>query len=98
MSKVKVLVLYPAGEGSTFDMEYYKTKHKEIVERCVGPVEFTFEQGIDGQPYMAVGHLLYESMEALQAGMGSPNAAETQADIANFTNVTPIIHIGTVVD
>lgn len=97
MSKVKVSVLYPAGDGSTFDMEYYKTKHREIVERVLAPTEFAIEEGLPGQPFMATGHLLFESMDAMQAGMGSPDAGEAQSDIANFTNVTPQIQIGTVV-
>ena len=98
MSKVNVSVLYPAGEGSTFDMEYYKTKHREVVERCLGPVTFTCEQGIDDQPYLAVGHLLYDSMETMQQAFGSPTAGEAMADVANFTNATPQLQIGTVVD
>lgn len=97
VSKVKVSVLYPASEGSTFDMDYYKVKHREIVERVLGPVEFTCEQGLPGQPFMATGHLVYESMEAMQAGMGSPDAGEAQTDIANFTNVTPQIQIGEII-
>ena len=97
MSKVKVSVLYPAGEGNTFDMGYYQTKHREIVERVLAPVEFTFEEGLPGQPFMATGHLLFESMEVMQQAMGSPDAGEAQSDVANFTNVTPQIQIGTVV-
>jgi uncharacterized protein (TIGR02118 family) len=46
---------------------------------------------------MATGHLTYDSMEAMQAGMGGPEAAEAQADVANFTNVTPQIQIGTII-
>jgi len=97
VSKVKMSVLYPASEGSTFDMEYYKVKHRAIVERVLGPVEFSCEQGLPGQPFMATGHLVYESMEALQAATGGPDAAEAQADLANFTNVTPQIQIGTII-
>ena len=97
MSKVKVTVLYPAGEGSTFDMDYYKVTHREIVERCLGPVEFSCEQGLEGQPFMATGHLLYESIEAMQQGFASPTAGEAQADVLNFTNITPQIQIGTVI-
>lgn len=98
MGKVKVSVLYPASEGSTFDMDYYKTTHREIVERVLGPVQFECEQGIDGQPFMATGHLIYDSMEAMQAGMGGPDAGEAMADVANFTNITPQLQIGTAVD
>ena len=97
VSKVKVSVLYPASEGSTFDMDYYKVKHREIVERVLGPVEFSCEQGLPDQPFMATGHLVYESMDAMQAGMGGPNAGEAMADVANFTNVTPQLQIGTII-
>jgi len=98
MSKVRVLVLYPKGEGSTFDMEYYKNKHRPLVERCIGPVEFTITEGIEGQPYLAVGELTYESMEAMQKAMASPGAGETQTDVANYTNVTPQLQISTLVE
>jgi len=97
MGKVKVSVLYPASEGSTFDMEYYNSKHREIVERVLGPVQFECEQGIDGQPFMATGHLVYESMEAMQTAMAGPDAGEAMADVANFTNITPQMQIGTAV-
>ena len=97
MSKVKVSVLYPASEGSTFDMEYYNTKHRAIVERVLKPETFEVEQGLDGQPFMATGHLLFDSMEAMQAGMASPDAGEAMADIPNFTNVQPQLQIGTII-
>ena len=32
---IKVSVIYPAGEGKTFDMEYYRTKHMDIVQRVM---------------------------------------------------------------
>ena len=98
MSKVKVSVLYPASEGGTFDMEYYKTKHRALCEEVLGPQSFTCEQGLPGQPYLAIGHLVYDSMDAMQAGMGGARAGEAQADVANYTNVTPQIQIGEVVD
>lgn len=94
----KVTVLYPASEGSTFDMEYYKTKHAELVDRILKPTRFDIDRGIDGQPYMTIGHLWYDTEEALQAGMGSPDAGETMADIPNFTNVQPQIQISQVLD
>jgi len=98
VSKVKVSVLYPASEGSTFDMEYYKTKHRALCEEVLGPLTFSVEPGIPGQPYMAIGHLVYESMEAMQAGMGGARAGEAQADVANYTNVTPQIQIGEIIE
>jgi len=95
---IKVSVLYPAGEGSTFDLDYYKAKHVEIVNRTLKPTRFDIDKGIDGQPFMAVGHLYFDSLEAMQAGMGSPDAGEAIADIPNFTNVQPQLQISEVVD
>ena len=90
---IRVSVYYPAGEGTTFDMDYYKTTHHEIVMRVLGCDKFEIDKAISG-PNMAVGHLLFSSMEALQKGMGGADAGEAQADVPNFTNVEPVIQIG----
>jgi hypothetical protein len=37
-------------------------------------------------------------MEALQAGMGNPDAGEAMADIPNFTNVQPQMQISEIVE
>jgi uncharacterized protein (TIGR02118 family) len=94
----KVSVLYPTGVDSTFDMDYYRTKHREICFQSLAGLErMDIEEGIDG-PYHAVGHLYFPSLEALQGAMGSPTVAETAADIPNFTNTTPVIQISEVID
>lgn len=95
---IKVTVLYPAGDGSTFDMDYYRTTHVEIVNRTMKPTRFEIDKGVEGQPFMAVGHLLFDSNEALQAGMGNPDAAEAMADVPNFTNVRPQMQISEIVE
>jgi uncharacterized protein (TIGR02118 family) len=95
---IKVSVLYPSGDDSTFDMEYYRTKHMEIVNRVLKPSRIEIDKGADGQPFLAIGHLFFDSAEAMQAGMGSPDVGETMADIPNFTNAQPQIQISEVVD
>jgi uncharacterized protein (TIGR02118 family) len=94
---IKMSVLYPSGDDITFDMEYYRTKHAEIVNRVLKPTRFDIDKGIAGQPFIAVGHLLFDSTEAMQAGMGGPDAGEPMADIPNFTNARPQIQISEVV-
>ena len=79
-------MLYPKSEGSTFDMDYYRDKHVAVVNRVLGPERFEVDSAVDG-PFMAVGHLDFVSQEALQAGMGSPDAGEALADVPNYTNV-----------
>lgn len=92
---IKVSVMYPKADDATFDMEYYKTKHFEIVDRTMKPARWDIESGVDG-PYVTIGNLYYESMDALQAGMGQ--AAEAQADVVNFTNTTSTVQVSEILD
>lgn len=94
----KVSVLYPTGVGSTFDMDYYRTKHREICFQSLAGLErLDIDEGVDG-PYHAVGHLYFPSLEALQAAMAGPKAGDAAADVPNYTNVTPVIQISQVLD
>jgi uncharacterized protein (TIGR02118 family) len=94
----KLSVMYPAGDGSTFDMEYYRTKHKEVCFQSLDGLErMEIDEGLDGQPYHAVAHLYFASLDAFQASMGNPKAGDAAADVANFTNVTPVMQLSTVV-
>ena len=94
----KLTVLYPTGDGTTFDMDYYRTKHRELCFQSLEGLErMDIEQGVDG-PYVATGHLYFPSLEALQASITGPRAADTVADVANYTNVTPVIQISQVIE
>jgi uncharacterized protein (TIGR02118 family) len=59
------------------------------------------EQGIaGGQPgspatYVAMGHMLFDSVEAFQNAFG-PHAGAIMADIPNYTDVQPTIQISEV--
>ncbi len=92
---IKVSVMYPKTEGASFDMEYYKTKHFEIVDRTMMPSKWEIDAGIDG-PYETVAHLYFDSMEAMQAGMGE--ASEAAADVPNFTTIQSVVQIANVVE
>jgi len=92
---IKVSVMYPSGDDATFDMEYYKTAHMEIVDRTMQPSRWEIESGMDG-PYIAIGNLYFESIEAMQAGMGG--AGEALADIPNFTNTESAVQVSQIVE
>ena len=92
---IKVSVLYPNEDGANFDMEYYRTTHMEIVGRTMQPTKVEIDHGADG-PYMAMGHLYFDDMDAVATAMG--NSGEAMGDIANFTNVTPVAQTSHVVD
>lgn len=91
-------VLYPAGEGKTFDMEYYRTRHRDLCfEIFTGLKKMEVVQGVNG-PYLAMGHLYFDSLEALQQNLASPRTGETQEDVKNYTNTQPVIQIAQVVE
>ncbi|MGA2610862.1 MAG: EthD family reductase [Terriglobia bacterium] len=100
---IKVSVMYPNNEGSTFDMTYYCGTHIPLVRQKLGEAlrGVAVEQGIGGAepgsraPYLALGHLLFDSVEAFQTSFG-PHAQEFESDIPNYTNTEPTIQISEV--
>lgn len=97
---IKVSVFYPNSAGVRFDMNYYVAKHLPMVQHKIGAAlkGVAAEQGLAGATpgspatYVAVGHLLFDSVEAFQAAF-APHAQEITADVANYTNVEPIIQV-----
>lgn len=100
---VKVSVLYPNRADTRFDMSYYVDHHIPMVRRLLGAAlkGVSVEQGISGEepgspaPYIAAGHLLFDSIQAFQASF-SPHAREIIADIPKYTNSAPLVQIGEV--
>jgi uncharacterized protein (TIGR02118 family) len=100
---VKVSVLYPNRQGTNFDMSYYINRHMVMVQQLLGPRlrGMSVEQGISGvQPgssasYIAMGHLLFDSVEDFQTSFG-PHTQAIVGDIPNYTNSEPIIQISEV--
>jgi len=100
---VKVSVMYPNTAGSTFDMAYYCNSHMPLVRQKLGAAlkGVAVEQGVAGPepgsppPYLALGHLLFESVEAFQTAF-APYAQAILGDIPNYTNTQPTIQISEV--
>ena len=101
---IKVSVIYPNGEGKTFDMEYYTTKHLPFVGGLLGDAlkGATVEKGLGGgepnspAPYLAMGNMYFNSVEEFQNAF-APNTDTIMGDLPNFTNIEPIIQISEVV-
>ena len=97
---IKVSVLYPNSPGAKFDMNYYVTRHMPMVREKCAPAcrSIAAEGGLGGgepgskAPYIAAGHLTFDSVEAFQKAFG-PHAPEILADIPNYTNSKPVIQI-----
>ena len=100
---VKVSVLYPNGADTKFDMTYYLNYHIPMVRRLLGSAlkSVSVEHGISGDepgsiaPYIATGHLLFDSLQAFQTSFAS-HAQEIMGDIPKYTNSEPVVQIGEV--
>ena len=74
-----------------------------MVQRLCGDAMkgYTVDKGVAGgapgshAPYVAAGHLNFETMEAFQASFG-PHAKEIMADIPNYTKIVPVMQISEV--
>jgi len=101
---IKVSVMYPNTAGARFDHVYYRDKHMPLVKRSMGDacLFYTVDKGIAGgapgepAPYVGMCHIFSDSVEAFQAGFG-PHAKEILADIANYTDLVPVMQISEVV-
>ena len=100
---IKLSVFYPNEEGKKFDMDYYLNKHLPMIEDKLGSAlkNASAEQGLAGaEPgspatYIAMGHLLFDSVEAFQNAFG-PHIENIMADIPNYTDIQPVIQISEV--
>jgi len=100
---IKVSVMYPNGPDARFDEAYYRDRHMPMVKNLMGEhckyyaVDRAIASGSPeaNAPYIAMGHLYCESVEAFQASFG-PHSKAIMADIPNYTNQTPVIQISDV--
>lgn len=100
---IKVTILYPNGEGKTFDMDYYSTKHMPMIASLLGDSlkRYEIDKGIAGRtpndaiPYLAIGYLYFDKLSAYQNSF-RPHAEKIRGDVPNYTNIQPILQISEV--
>ncbi|GAA4274235.1 EthD family reductase [Aquimarina gracilis] len=101
---VKVTILYPNGDGKTFDMDYYTNTHMPMLANLFGDAlkQLNIDKGIAGRtpdepvPYLAIGYLYFDSLSAYQEAF-APNAEKIVGDIPNYTNIQPVVQISEVI-
>lgn len=100
---IKVSVMYPNGPDAHFDEAYYRDRHMPMVKQLMGDccVSYAIDvaaaagSSATNAPYIAMGHLFCESVDAFNAGFG-PHNKQIMADIPNYTNQSPLIQISEV--
>ena len=101
---IKVSVMYPNLAGARFDHAYYRDKHMPLVKRAMGEacLFYTVDKGLSGgapgepAPYVGMCHIFCESVQAFQECFG-PHAREIRGDIANYTDLQPVMQFSEVV-
>jgi uncharacterized protein (TIGR02118 family) len=102
---VRISILYPKRPGARFDMAYYVEKHMPMSIRLLsahpGFKGVSVERGVTGVPpgtdpaYVAMCHFLFDSADAFLEAF-TPHARTLQGDIANYTDVEPVIQFNEV--
>jgi uncharacterized protein (TIGR02118 family) len=92
--------MHSGGDDDTFDHDYYVDTHIPLVTRLRGDKlrSASVDRGLGGRepgtppPYLAIAHLVFDSIEDFQAAMG-PRRADLAADGRNYTETTATLQI-----
>ena len=93
---IRLSVHYPSGEGTTFDHDYYAASHVPMAAKAFKADTTEIDKGVDG-PYVASVHFTFDSMDGFQAAMACPEMPDVMADVANYTNIAPVMQVSEVV-
>ncbi|MGR4869497.1 EthD family reductase [Variovorax sp. LARHSF232] len=100
---IKVSVIYPNDEGSTFDMDYYIDKHVPLCQQLLGEalLKVEIDEGLSGAapdsrpPFVAAVHMYFESTAAFYEAFG-PHGSAIRKDVPNYTSIKPLTQIAKV--
>lgn len=93
---IRVSVLYPSADDSTFDHDYYAATHIPMAVAAWSPVKTEIDKGLNG-PNVAAVHFYFESLSDFQTAAGGSETKNVQADVPNYTNITPVMQISEIV-
>jgi uncharacterized protein (TIGR02118 family) len=99
----KVAVLYPNGEGKTFDMSYYENNHMPMVAGFLGKNLrfYEIDKVLAGRtpnekvPYLAIGYFYVKDVDEYNKAIGQ-NRDAVISDFKHYTNIQPVILISEV--
>ena len=100
---IKVSVLYPDNENSSFDIDYCVITHAPLAQGLLGSAlkGFAIEHGLSGREpgsrpiYIAMGHMYFNSIDAFQSAFGAV-LEDMRADVPNYTDIQPVLQISEV--
>jgi uncharacterized protein (TIGR02118 family) len=94
---IRISVLYP--RGGKFDFDYYIKTHMGLVHKLLDPfglVKTEVDKGVEDSPFIAAGHLLFNTKEEMQKALQAHDP-ELAADLVNFSDIKPHFQISEIV-
>ncbi len=89
-------ILYPKGDDTTFDMDYYTSTHMPMFHDAVGDNMTGWGVADSHDPnYHCFAWATFNDLDQYQAAMGEHGPA-IMADVTNYTNTRPILITGQV--
>lgn len=93
---IRMTVSYPSSDTSTFDHDYCLAKHIPLLNSTWNPVATSVDKGVN-RPNGAAVHCTFETMDQFNAAMGDAGTGAVIADVANYTNIAPVIQVSEIV-
>jgi uncharacterized protein (TIGR02118 family) len=93
---IRLSVFYPATDGAKFDHDYYRDKHVPLAAQSWGVERYEIDKGVNG-PYEAAVHFFFPSTDAIAEAMGSEATGAVMADVANYTDIQPVLQTSEIV-
>jgi uncharacterized protein (TIGR02118 family) len=101
---IKMSVYYPANGGSKFDHDYYRTRHMPLIQQRLGRacLRYEIDKGLGGREpgsapdFVAACHVYSPNLQRFQQAF-SAHRSEIAADVANYTDIVPIVQFSEVV-
>ena len=75
----------------------YQTKHVPLAVESWGLDGAEIDKGMSG-PYVAAVHFRFESVDAMNAALGSEGTAAVMADVANYTTIAPVLQTSEIIE
>jgi uncharacterized protein (TIGR02118 family) len=96
----KVAILYPNGDDTTFDMDYYEKKHMPMVAGFLGKnlKFYEIDKGIAGRTpndkvsFVAIGYFYIADVAEYNKAIAQHRDAVI-SDFKNYTNIQPVVQI-----
>ena len=96
--KTSLNVIYPAHDGARFDTQYYRSTHIPLAMKVMKAASVLLIEGVPNgssvAPYKMIAHFQFATSAALTAALANPEMAQVRADVANFTDIKPVVMLG----